>query len=72
MITLNCVASLVSDLFDTPDIHTEPLKSVGAAGYFQSGSAALVEVWHTVGSVWILPSAFFFNFLTSFILKIRG
>jgi hypothetical protein len=51
MITLNCVASLVSDLFDTPDIHTEPLKSMDTAKYFQNGSTALVEIWHTVRSV---------------------
>jgi hypothetical protein len=38
MITLNCVASLVSDLFDTPDIHTESLKSMDTAKYFQNGS----------------------------------
>jgi hypothetical protein len=42
------------------------------AKYFQNDLPELVEIWYTVGSVKILSSEIFFNFITSFILKMRG
>jgi hypothetical protein len=40
------------------------------AKYFQNGLTELVEIRQTVRSVEILSFGIFFNFLTSFILKI--
>jgi hypothetical protein len=42
------------------------------AKYFQNDLPELVEIWRTVRSVKILSSEIFFNFITSFILKMRG
>jgi hypothetical protein len=42
------------------------------AKYFQKGLAELLEIWHTVRSIENISSKIFFNFSTSFILKIQG
>jgi hypothetical protein len=42
------------------------------AKYFQNDLPELVEIWRTVRSVKILSSEIFFNFITSFILKMPG
>jgi hypothetical protein len=43
------------------------------AKYFQNGLAELVEIWHTVRRTYLNSIIRdFFNFLTSFILKIQS
>jgi hypothetical protein len=49
------------------------LKSMDTAKYPQNGPAELVETWHTVRRTYLNSIIRdFFNFLTSFILKIQS
>jgi hypothetical protein len=48
--------------------YTGSPESMDTAKYFQNGLPELTEIWRTE----ILSSEIFFNFLTSFILKIQG